>query len=200
MELFMYVNFSFLLIDSLLVFSQKGPCDNRSHGCCSETIWNETLQKCTVCGPGYFGEFCNMTCIYPDYGMGCRMMCYPEQNKESYDFRTGCADHGVSYSTDSAPRQTTAEENDDEKKPTSVSFSTKDIHPSFNNTGPRKNSIPDLQITVIVLFFALFVILVLYLFSQKCVKSEEETDAQEQERNPHYEDVKDIQINLQQTC
>ncbi|XP_048771497.2 uncharacterized protein LOC125677461 isoform X2 [Ostrea edulis] len=59
-----------------------------NNGCCSGTIWNETLGKCTGCMPGYFDQYCNKTCEYPRYGMRCMGKCDCEQ--DICNIVTGC--------------------------------------------------------------------------------------------------------------
>ncbi|XP_048771502.2 multiple epidermal growth factor-like domains protein 10 [Ostrea edulis] len=68
--------------------AENGGCSESTHGCCAETIWNETLGRCTGCMPGYFGQYCNKTCEYPRYGMRCMKKCECEQDR--CNFVTGC--------------------------------------------------------------------------------------------------------------
>ncbi|XP_056014857.1 platelet endothelial aggregation receptor 1-like isoform X1 [Ostrea edulis] len=71
--------------------AQKGGCGDNNNDCCAETIWNETLGRCIGCMPGYFGQYCNITCEYPRYGMRCMGKCDCEQDR--CNFVTGCPDY-----------------------------------------------------------------------------------------------------------
>ncbi|XP_062611684.1 uncharacterized protein LOC134273504 [Saccostrea cucullata] len=185
----LYFKFSFVVV--FQVASKKGPCDNRIHGCCSETIWNETLQKCTGCGPGFIGEFCNVTCEYPDYGMGCQMMCHPNQSKSDYDFRTGCS----TYDDPTIGQTTKANLVRKETTPLGVIFNPKNMNFSANNTTPLQRSFPGLKISIYVLLAVFLVTLFFYFIIRKCVNTNEQEEEHFREENNHYEDVQDIKIN-----
>ncbi|XP_048769613.1 multiple epidermal growth factor-like domains protein 10 [Ostrea edulis] len=58
------------------------------HGCCPQTVWNETLGICAACEPGYIGGYCNESCEYPYHGWNCRKMC--SCNRSMCHYLTGC--------------------------------------------------------------------------------------------------------------
>ncbi|XP_061192397.1 uncharacterized protein LOC133200630 [Saccostrea echinata] len=123
--------------------------------------------------------------------MGCQMMCSPNQSKDNYDFRKGCSKY-----EDSTIAQST-KTNYVEKKTTSRGFifNTKDISFSSNKTAPQLSSFPTLKISVLGLLAVFLVMLILYLFFRKCVKTEEQVEEHLKEENNHYEDVREIQVN-----
>lgn len=77
-------------------------CCNRGQAVCIVGyLWDQTIQKCIPCGPGYYGKNCEDKCPFPLYGLKCFLSC--NCAKRVCHHVDGCKQLPDEYTKTSAP-------------------------------------------------------------------------------------------------
>ncbi|XP_052690832.1 scavenger receptor class F member 1-like [Crassostrea angulata] len=63
-------------------------CKQNFKGCCVGYFWNQMINRCEQCMPGYSGLNCTTRCPYPFYGYRCQGNC--DCSNDTCDVSTGC--------------------------------------------------------------------------------------------------------------
>ncbi|XP_048771029.2 uncharacterized protein LOC125677095 [Ostrea edulis] len=166
--------------------AEKGGCSENTHGCCAETIWNETLGRCTGCMPGYLGQYCNETCEYPRYGMRCMKKCVCEQ--DTCNFVTGCPHQESSTileHSSSIPG---------EGKPTEPIFKEDEYVSSTVQSNKRESIlVPIISVLGSILIGVGILYAIIYLYERKKVTGPPEFSSTQ---TKHYEQIDEIAIHI----
>ncbi|XP_062587077.1 platelet endothelial aggregation receptor 1-like [Saccostrea cucullata] len=64
----------------LICCSNVPKCEKGFKNCCADYKWNNEIQDCEKCSPGYIGNNCSEKCPPGYYGDGCQEICHCDVN------------------------------------------------------------------------------------------------------------------------
>eukprot|EP00105_Crassostrea_gigas_P011581 XP_011427316.1 PREDICTED: uncharacterized protein LOC105328239 [Crassostrea gigas] len=82
MDMYMYLRTSvfrrltfIFIVDIFITFTISAESCGTPPVCCRYFQFDKKSNSCSDCIPGYFGNDCNITCRYPNYGQNCQLEC-----------------------------------------------------------------------------------------------------------------------------